>query len=270
MTTQHATRPHAGNDFGNLLKHWRESRRLSQLDLALEANVSSKHVSFLETGRNRPSREMILRLSQAMDVPLRDRNLLLNCAGFTPAYHESPLDAPSIDLANEAISRILDKQEPYPAIVVDGGWTLVRQNKSALALADILFPGATTTGLNALELLFSDKGLQPFIVNWDELSATILIRLYRETLGQSARDDSRALLDKLLALPSTPANWQDIASRLPAGPTVDMVLRKDDLQMSFFSTVTTFGTAQDVTLQELRIESWFPSDAATRSLCESW
>jgi len=270
MTTQQATRPHAGNDFGSLLKHWRESRRLSQLDLALEANVSSKHVSFLETGRNRPSREMILRLSQAMDVPLRDRNLLLNCAGFTPAYSESPLDAPSIDLANEAIGRILDKQDPYPAIVVDGDWTLIRQNKGGLALAEMLFPGAPTTGLNALELLFSEDGLQPFVVNWEQLSATILIRLYRDTLGQSARSDARALFDSLLEMPTTPANWRDVASRLPAGPTVDMVLKKDDLEMSFFTTVTTFGTAQDVTLQELRIESYFPSDAATRALCESW
>jgi len=260
----------AQNEFGGLLRHWREARRLSQLDLALEANVSSKHVSFLETGRNRPSREMILRLSQVLEVPLRDRNLLLNCAGFAPAYRESALDSPVVDQAMEAINRILDKQDPYPAIVVDADWALVRQNSGADALGQIFLPGTPAIGTNVFEILFSSEALQPFVVNWAELSSTLLMRLYRDSLGPAGRDSCRALLEKLLALPTTPANWRDIAGHLPTGPVAEMVLKKDDTQLSFFTTVTTFGTAQDVTLQELRIESYFPSDDVTRALCEGW
>ncbi len=257
-------------EFGPLLRHWREARRLSQMELALEADVSSKHVSFLETGRNRPSREMILRLSQAMDVPLRDRNLLLNSAGFAPAYQEASLESPSVDRAMDAVTRILDKQEPYPAIVMDGDWTLLRQNRGAAALGDMFLPDAPATGFNALELLFHPDGLQPFVVNWDELAATLLMRLYRESMGVGGTDRRKALLDKLLAMPTAPADWREIAGRLPNGPTVDMVLQKDGEQYSFFTTITTFGTAQDVTLQELRIESYFPSDDLTRALCAGW
>lgn len=258
------------NDFGGLLRHWRESRRLSQLDLALEANVSSKHVSFLETGRNRPSREMILRLSQALDVPLRDRNLLLDCAGFAPVYRESRLDSPAVEQVTEAIGRILDKHEPYPAIILDADWTLIRQNTGADALGLMFLPGMPAVGANALDILFSSDGLQPFIVNWDQLSSTILMRLYRDTLGPAASEYSRALLERLLAMPTTPANWRDIAANQPSGPVVDMVLQKDQARLAFFTTITTFGTAQDVTLQELRIESYFPSDEVTRALCENW
>ena len=257
-------------EFGDLLRHWRETRRLSQMALSLEANVSSKHVSFLETGRNQPTREMILRLSQAMEVPLRDRNLLLNCAGFAPAYRESSLDSQFVTQANDAMSRILDKQEPYPAIVMDADWMLVRQNQGADALGQTFLPGVPNSGFNALEMLFDKNGLQPFVVNWEELSALILMRLYKETLEPTAGDRRRALLDQLVDLPQTPENWKEIAGRLPSGPTVNMVLRKDDVQYSFFTTVTTFGTAQDITLQELRIESYFPSDEVTRGLCESW
>jgi len=258
------------NEFGGLLRHWRESRRLSQLDLALEANVSSKHVSFLETGRNRPSREMILRLSQALDVPLRDRNLLLDCAGFAPAYRESKLESPGADQVAEAIGRILDQQEPCPAIILDADWMLLRQNGGADALGQMFLPGIPAVGANALDILFSSDGLQPFIVNWEQLSATILMRLYRDTLGPAASEHSQALLARLLSMPTAPANWRDVAAELPTGPVVEMVLRKDDFRLSFFTTITTFGTAQDITLQELRIESWFPSDEVTRALCESW
>lgn len=257
-------------DFGDLLRHWRETRRLSQMALSLEANVSTKHVSFLETGRNQPTREMILRLSQAMEVPLRDRNLLLNCAGFASAYRESSLDSQFVNQANDAMSRILDKQEPYPAIVMDADWMLVRQNQGADALGQTFLPGAPSSGFNALEMLFDDSGLQPFVVNWEELSALILMRLYKETLEPNASEHRKTLLEKLLNLPQTPGNWKEIAGRLPGGPTVNMVLEKDGYRYSFFTAVTTFGTAQDITLQELRIESYFPADETTRALCESW
>ena len=253
-----------------MLRYWRVARRFSQLDLAMQADISSKHVSFLETGKNRPSREMILRLTQAMDVPLRDRNLLLHSAGFAPVYGHSDLDAPTVQQAEDALSRILDKQDPYPAIVLDAEWNLLRQNRGALALAEVFLPGSSAIGVNALDLLFSADGLQPFVLNWEEVSALLLTRVYRETLAPGATEATVALFERLISLPTTPGNWREIGARNPGGPTLDMVLQKDGVRYAFFTTVTTFGTAQDITLQELRIESYFPADAATRSICEQW
>ena len=258
------------SQFGILLRHWRQARRYSQMDLALQADISSKHVSFLETGRNQPSREMILRLTQAMDVPLRDRNLILNSAGFAPVYEESGIDSPLVGQAREALTRILEKQEPYPAIVLDAGWNLVQQNRGASALGQFLLPDAPETGFNALELLFSPQGLQPFIVNWEQLSSLLLMRVLRESAMPGQGRSSRKLLDRLEAMPATPRNWKELAASQPDGPTVDLIIEKNGSQYAFFTTVTTFGTPQDVTLQELRIESYFPSDENTRQLCESW
>ncbi|MDH4073963.1 MAG: helix-turn-helix transcriptional regulator [Gammaproteobacteria bacterium] len=262
----HATTP----EFGVLLRHWREARRFSQLDLALQAEVSSKHVSFLETGRNHPSREMILRLSQAMDIPLRDRNALLNAAGFAAAYRESTSGAPAVEQAEEALARILAKQEPYPAIVLDADWELLRRNEGARALAEFLLPGSSAGTGNALEMLFAAEGLMPFVGNWEQLAPVLLMRLWRETLQPGCSEQRRQLFRRLDAMPTTPTNWRELAGSLPTGPTIDLVLEKDGVRFAFFTTVTTFGTPQDVMLQELRMESYFPSDDATRELCRSW
>ncbi|MDX1481686.1 MAG: helix-turn-helix transcriptional regulator [Woeseiaceae bacterium] len=256
--------------FGELLRQWREARRYSQLDLALEANVSSKHVSFLETGRNRPSREMILRLSNAMDVPLRDRNLLFEAAGFASAYRESALDAPEVAQVEEAIARILDKHEPFPAIVVDANWDVVKQNLGGMRLAALFLDEPELASQNAFELLFSPDGLQPYVENWERLSSILLMRLFRESLSATSGNRKRDLFARIESMPTTPENWREIATRLPGGPTIDLKLRKDDLRLDFFTTVTTIGTPQDITLQEIRIESYFPADDATRTLCERW
>jgi len=260
----------ATSSFGELLRHWRRVRRFSQLELAMQADISSKHVSFLETGRNRPSRDMILRLTQAMDLPLRDRNLLLNAAGFTAAYAESDLDSPLIGQAGEALSRILEKQEPYPAIVLDAQWNLVKQNRGAALFGRMFLPAAPQPGSNALEMLFSPEGLQPCVVNWEALSSMLLMRVFREAQIPGRDDRAGRLFSRLESMPSTPRNWREIAGRYPDGPTVDLVLEKDGRRYAFFTAITTFGTPQDVTLQELRIESYFPSDRATRELCERW
>ena len=257
-------------DFGTVLRHWREARRYSQLDLALQAEVSSKHVSFLETGRNQPSRAMILRLANAMDLPLRDRNLMLSAAGFADAYTQTNLDSPELGKVDEALARILDMHEPYPAIVVDADWNIVKQNCGSAALLASFVDGAGIASGNAFEILFSSEGLQPYVRNWENLSSTLLLRLFRETLSASSGAKKRALFDKIAALPTAPANWQELASSLPSGPTLDLELQNDELSCRFFTTVTTFGTPQDVTVQELRIESYFPSDDATRALCEAW
>ena len=258
------------NKFGSLLRHWREARRYSQMDLALEAQVSSKHVSFLETGGNQPSREMIVRLSNAMDIPLRDRNLLLSAAGFAAAYAESPLEAPAISQIEDALLRILDKQEPYPAIVVDANWDIVRQNRGGHRLAALFIGQQELATQNAFEILFSEDGLQPWVEEWETLSSILLLRLFRETLSASASPKKRALFKRIAAMPTTPSNWRELASRLPSGPTIDLILKKNELRVRFFTAVTTFGTPQDVTLQELRIESYFPADERTRRLCDGW
>ena len=263
-------RASTASDFGSILRHWRETRRFSQLDLALQADVSSKHVSFLETGRNRPSREMILRLANAMEVPLRDRNLMLSSAGFAGAYRESSLEAPDFYQVEEALQRILAKHDPYPAIVTDGDWNIVRQNAGAAALTELFIDDASSLSNNAFELLFSSHGLQPFVQGWAELSSTLLMRLFRESVSTPDNAAKRALFERIEKMPATPANWRDLAHGLPSGPTIDLVLSKGDLTCQFFTTVTSFGTPQDVTLQELRIESYFPSDDVTKKLCESW
>ena len=254
--------------FGALLRQWREARRYSQLDLALEANISSKHVSFLETGRNQPSRDMILRLSNAMEVPLRDRNLLFRAAGFAEAYAESSLEAPAMSQVDEALTRILEKHEPYPAMVIDASWRIVRQNQGAVKLLGMFVPEPPSD--NAFEVLFSERGLQPYVDAWERLSSILLMRLFREALAAVDAPEKMALFQRIEAMPTTPHNWRELASRLPDGPTIDLVLHRNDERLQFFTTVTTVGTPQDVTLQELKIESYFPSDAATRELCESW
>lgn len=258
------------SSFGALLRHWREARRYSQLDLALEANVSSKHVSFLETGRNQPSRQMIIRLSNAMDIPLRDRNLMLSAAGFANAYTETALGASEVRQVDDALDRILSKHEPYPVIVVDGNWTVVRQNRGGARLVGLFLGSEPIESRNAFDILFSENGLQPYVQNWESLSSVLLMRLFRETLSTGDNARKLELFRRIEAMPTTPGNWRELASRLPSGPTINLSLRKDDLEASFFTTITTFGTPQDVTLQELRIESYFPTDDSTRRLCESW
>ena len=256
--------------FGELLRRWRQARRYSQLDLALEADISSKHVSFLETGRNRPSRDMILRLSNAMDIPLRDRNLLFKAAGFADVYTENSLADPGITLVDEALTRILDKHEPYPAIVVDANWNVVRQNRGGRMLTGLFLDDPDVASRNAFELLFSPDGLQPWVENWETLASVLLMRLFRESLAAVDNEEKRALFQRIEAMPTTPPNWRELSNRLPAGPTIDLFLKRADLRARFFTTVTTFGTPQDVTLQELRIESYFPSDDETRRLCENF
>ena len=258
------------SSFGSLLRHWRETRRYSQLDLALEANVSSKHVSFLETGRNKPSREMILRLSNAMDVPLRDRNLMLAAAGFAGAYPERALDAPENSQVDEALQRILEKHDPYPAIVLDAAWDVVRQNRGGVRLAGLFLDEPDIASRNGFEILFSPSGLQPYIDNWETLASILLMRLFRETLSAGAPPRALELFRRIESMPTAPPNWRELASDLPSGPTIDLVLKKGEIDVRFITTVTTFGTPQDVTLQELRIESYFPADEATRALCEDW
>lgn len=247
---------------GPLLRDWRRRRRLSQLDVALEAAVSARHLSFVETGRSKPSRELVLHLAEHLGVPLRERNGLLLAAGYAPLYAESALEAAELAPVREALDTILSGHEPFPAIVVDRRWNLVSANRPALAiLADGVAPELLAPPANVLRASLHPEGLAPRIANLAEYAAHVLDRLRRE-LAVSGDPELRSLLEELRGYPGVEGGP---AAHDPAGELfVPLVLRRSDgTSLRFFSTVATFGTALDITVAELSIESFFPADAET-------
>ncbi len=252
-----------GASFGRLLRHWRQARGLSQLSLAIEAEISSRHVSFLETGRTQPSRDMVQRLGAVLDVPLADQNALLLATGFAPAYEERELGAPELARVRRALTFILRQQEPYPAIVVDRAWNTVMRNDAAGRIFS-LFRGPHPVGPeivdNALHATFHPDGLRQFVLNWEELAAPLIQSLHREAATSEAAERLR---DALLAYPGVPARWKVPDPEAAAAPVLSMRLKRGDLSLAFFSTITTLATPQDVTLQQLRIECFHPADAVT-------
>jgi len=249
---------------GELLRDWRQRRRLSQLDLAVEADVSARHLSFVETGRSKPSRELLLHLAEHLDVPLRERNSWLLAAGFAPLYPESALDTDRMEPVREALDKILTGHEPFPAVIVDRHWDLVSANRPALAvMGQSASPELLTPPVNALRISLHPDGLAPHIVNLSEYSAHLLTRLHRQVI-LSGDDKLATLYDELRRYPgvSLSSTAVDTASLL----FVPFVLRGADGEpLSFFSTLATFGTALDITVAELAIESFFPADKATET-----
>ncbi|MFF4771698.1 helix-turn-helix domain-containing protein [Microtetraspora fusca] len=243
---------------GVLLRQWRERRRLSQLDLSIQAEVSTRHVSFMETGRSAPSREMVLHLAEHLDVPLRERNHLLLAAGYAPVYTESTLDSPQLAAVRDAIGKLLAGHEPYPAVVVDRGWNLVDANTGLRMLADGIAPELLS---NVLRASLHPDGLAPRIANLGEWRAHLLGRLKRQiTLTGDAE-----LAELYAELREYPCDQPEPEVELP-GPGdifVPLRLRRGDRELSFFSVVATFGTPLDVTVAEMMIESFFPADEET-------
>lgn len=247
---------------GDLLREWRQRRRLSQLDLAGDAEVSARHLSFVETGRSRPSRELLLHLAEHLDVPLRDRNTMLLAAGYAPLYAERSLDAEELRPVRDALQKILAGHEPFPAVVVDGRWDLIAANDAATnLLASRVAPNLLRAPLNTLRVSLHPDGLAPHIINLAQYAAHLIARLDRQ--AAAAQDDElRALSRELRSYPGVPSgviDHPDIVGRL----FVPLVLRTDGEPMTFFSTIATFGTALDVTVAELAIEQFFPADAVT-------
>jgi transcriptional regulator with XRE-family HTH domain len=251
--------------FGVLLRRWRAVRHISQLALALDANISTRHLSCVETGRAQPSREMVLRLAEALEIPLRERNALLQAAGYAPLYRQSGLDAPEVEAARQAVDLLLRQLEPYPVIVIDRYWNTLRMNcgtrhfLSRFPICDTVKPH------NGVRLVFHPKGLRPFIENWESVAAHIIQRVHREVAANPSDGTMKCFLEELLSYPAVPSRWRMLDVDGVPPPFLTINYRWNNSTLRLFSTLTTFGTAQDVALQELRIESFFPADEATRA-----
>ncbi len=246
---------------GMIIREWRQRRRLSQLDLALEAEISQRHLSFVESGRARPSREMVLRLAEHLSVPLRQRNGLLIAAGFAPSFTERRLDDPRFKPALAAVELVLKGHEPYPAIAVDRGWNMVLANAAASPfLEGIEDASLLTQPINVLRLALHPKGLAPRILNLGEWRAHLIGRL-RQQIDATADPVLEELEKELSAYPGPPpgSGHPDPSAHI----AVPMRVKMDGIVLSFISTITIFGTPLDVTLSELAIESFFPADAET-------
>jgi transcriptional regulator with XRE-family HTH domain len=249
---------------GDLLRAWRERRRLSQLALALDADVSTRHLSFLETGRARPSREMLLRLMERLDVPLRERNRLLLAAGYAPAFPERGLNDPALQPARQAVERVLAAHKPYPAHAVDRHWTLVATNDVAWPLLEGVDPGLLEPPINVLRLSLHPDGLASRIANLGQWRAHILHRV-RQQVESSGDPALQALLMELAGYPGPGDEGTEAPLRelYETGVVVPLRLCSTWGMLALFSTITIFGTPVDVTLSELAIEAFFPADEAT-------
>lgn len=253
------TRASTAQPVGKLLREWRERRRLSQLDLSLRAAISQRHLSFVETGRSRPTREMILRLTEHLDVPLRERNSLLQAGGYAPIYPQHGLDAPELARVREALHQVLSGHQPYPAVVINRWWEVVDANPSIALLTEGAAPWLLEPPVNVLRLSLHPSGMAPRIVNLAEWRGHLLPLLHRQA---QATGDPRllALYDELFAYPG------DIAA-LPEPTDVVLPLRfrHGERELSFFNIRAVVGTATDVTVEELAIEAFYPADEATRA-----
>lgn len=255
--------------YATTLKTWRATRRLSQLDLATVADVSQRHVSFLETGRSKPSREMVIHLAIALDVPLRERNAMLAAAGYSPEYRETSLTNSALDQVRGILDTVLHAHEPFPAIVVDRGWDVVMTNASAMRFtAAMVAPDSpvVTAGMNAIKVILHPEGVRPFIVNWPQVATAALHRLDHEIAARPTDTVLRTLRDDVMQYP-------DIADlrKAPQRPAADDLLvpfhyRIGESELRLFSTIATIGEAHDITLEELRLESFFAADAETEQL----
>ena len=251
----------AQRSVGYLLRTWREHRRLSQLQFALQAGISTRHLSFVETGRSHPSREMILRIAAHLDVPLRARNHLLLVAGYAPAYQESALESPQMEVVRAAIRKVLTGHEPYPALVVDRRLNLVEANESLSIFTDGAAPELLAPVANCMRLALHPDGLAPRIVNLGEWRAHLLGRL-RRIIANTADPTIVELYEEIAAYPCDepepeldPHGARDILAPLR--------IRYCSHELSFFSTIATFGMALDISVSELSIESFYPADAET-------
>jgi transcriptional regulator with XRE-family HTH domain len=259
--------------FSALLRHWRTRRGMSQLDLALAADVSARHVSFLETGRAQPSREMILALASSLDVSLRDQNVLLQSAGFPGEFGERTLAQGMPPAIQRAIERMFAQQEPFPMMALSRACDVLRANRATTRVLGrfVLDRAAMTDPPNAMRMIFDPRLARPFVVDWERTARSLLSRLHRDSLtGPSDASSSAqgALVRALLEYPDVPAVFRQPDFGESVEPVFSFRLRRDGLELAFLTTMTAFNAPQDVTLDELLLESYFPLDDATAQACE--
>ncbi|MCX5327054.1 helix-turn-helix domain-containing protein [Streptomyces sp. NBC_00120] len=250
---------------GPLLREWRERRRVSQLELALRADSSARHLSFVETGRSRPSEELVLRLAEHLDVPVRERNALLLAAGYAPRFAETPLDDPSMGALREGLDRLLHGYEPYPALVVDATYTVVAANRGIAMLMEGIPESLLTPPLNAMRLTLHPEGLAPRIRNLREWRGHLLAQMERQ-IALDRSEALRAVYDEVKAYPVADRDGGgDVGEGGEAVPyfALPMVIEHDGQVLSFVSSISTFNTPMDVTVAELAIETFLPADPAT-------
>ena len=257
-------------DFAARLRWWRRRRGWAQLDLAGRAQISQRHLSFLELGRAKPSRDMVLRLATALDVPLRQQNALLDAAGFAPEWRETAVEAPALKEVMSAVDYILAQQEPYPAVAVDRHWNLLKANAGAARLVAFLVgPLSPDAKVNLADALVGPTVLKPFLVNWPEV-----VRYFLRSVDADAAADgtaeSAALLERLIAYDGVAALMEALPAEDADAPVLPMHFEKGGTSLRLFTTIATLGTPRDVTLQELRIECFFPMDVATAATLRGW
>jgi transcriptional regulator with XRE-family HTH domain len=257
------------NDLGLLLRHWRDLRGVSQLDLSFNAGVSQRHISFIESGRSVPSRQMLLDIAQTLDVPLRDRNALLLAAGYAPIYADTAWNALEMQSVTKALERMLRQHEPFPALVMDRYWNVLMTNDAAPRFFNCFIDLAARKGpRNMLHLVFDPNGLRPFIADWQSVSESLIQRVYRESVGRVIDEPTRDLLAALRAYPEVSTERSGIATPdadSAAMPVIPIGFVKDGHVLNYFSMVASVGTPLNVAAQELRIECMFPADDETEA-----
>ncbi|MQA38114.1 helix-turn-helix domain-containing protein [Rugamonas aquatica] len=261
------------SDFAAALKYWRGKRGYSQLRLSTESEISQRHISFLESGRSQPSKDLILKLGMVLEIPLRQRNVMLLSAGFAPAYQERKLSDPELGAVRQALDFMLAQQAPYPALVVDRLWNLAMANAPAAGMMrwllglpdDAALP--TDGSVNVLKLMLDPHGARQYLHNWEAVGADLLHWIQREAMSDGPGSAATVLLGELLALPGV-AGMQGVGHLAPnldrrALPFLPVTIRKDGVELNLFTTIATLGTPHDVTVHELRVESFFPADEAS-------
>lgn len=251
----------AQTPFGGALKEARGLHGMSQLTLALEAGVSARHVSFIESGRSQPSRPMVLRLAEALELPLRESNMLLNAAGYAAHYRERGLEDADLAPARRILGMMLERHDPYPALVFNRHWDLMMANMGAAALTSLLDLPPIDGPANLLRLMLDPNLLKPYIEDWEAVARDVILRARRE--AAPGDEIVMRLLDEVLAYPGVPEDWRAPVAEQSTAPFLTVTFNAGGRRLSWVTTFTTFGTPQDITLQELRIESFYPADEAT-------
>ncbi|MEL1264864.1 helix-turn-helix transcriptional regulator [Pseudoxanthomonas putridarboris] len=254
---------------GALLREWRAARRLSQLDLALSAGISTRHLSYVETGKAQASRDTVARLADTLEMPLRERNALLLAAGYAPEYPETALGTPELAQMRRAIDLILAQQEPYPAFLINRHWDVLMANRGAERVNRFMLGGRPSAHANMVRQFFDPDDLRASVANWEEVAGEMIRHLHDHVAATPTDHAAKALLDEALARPGVPARWRHRDLSAMPSPLLTTVLHRDGVELRFFSTITTFATPRDVTLDEVHIECCFPMDEETAGHCRA-